>query len=373
MDKIISPLIRIQYMGVISTVGADRTAVPANYKSGNACFPACYVELYDDGRGRGAAYYLAAEEYVAAHFPRDNYLFTWIVGPTVVIGRNQSLTDELDWPYCRSHGIDVVRRKSGGGCIYADEGNIMTSWITGPGNVTPLFAEYSEHIARSLEAAGVRVEISGRNDILLDGQRKICGNAFYHLPERNIVHGTMLYDTNFEHMSRALTPDKSKLQHSGVKSVRSRIGLLKDALGMNIAELRAHLRATLSDRTLKISATDNECIRRLEARYRRPDYLFGKSSPLSIKCSDYLPQCGSLVVHLGLQADGRIETVRLTGDFFEEGDAQAAFSQALRGCRLTEGSVRKAVMSTHPERSIKGLSAAALIRLLTQQTDRPTS
>lgn len=352
-----------------SAIEAYTATANNDREPGNGCFPACYVELYDDGCEHGAAYYLAAEEYVAAHFPAGNYLFTWTVGPTVVIGRNQSITDELDWDYCNAHKIDVVRRKSGGGCIYADRGNIMTSWITGPGSITPLFAEYSKHIAQCLQSAGAQVTVSGRNDILLTGKGKICGNAFYHLPERNIVHGTMLYDTDFEHMVKALTPAEAKLRHCGVKSVRSRIGLLKETLNMDITKLRAHLRATLCDRTLKISAKDNEGIRLLEKNYYRPDYLFGKSYSQSIKCSDYLPQCGSLVVHLGLQGDRRIESVRLTGDFFEEGDAQTAFSQALQGCPLTEKSIREAVIAARPELSIKGLSATALIRLLTQHLE----
>ena len=54
-------------------------------------------------------------------------LFTWIVSPTVIYGRHQSAEVEVDTDYCRENGIAVVQRKSGGGCVYADQGNLMRS------------------------------------------------------------------------------------------------------------------------------------------------------------------------------------------------------------------------------------------------------
>ena len=56
-------------------------------------------------------------------------LFTWVVAPTVIYGRHQSAEAEVNENYCREHGIAVVQRKSGGGCVYADEGNLMISFI----------------------------------------------------------------------------------------------------------------------------------------------------------------------------------------------------------------------------------------------------
>ena len=159
-------------------------------------FPACFVELPSYTEHRRAPFYLAAEEYIAQTLPVDNYLFSWQLGPTVVMGRNQVAHQEVDLDFCRREGIDVVRRKSGGGAIFADSRNIMWSLITGEGAVEPLFVEYAEKVARALNKLGADVELSGRNDIVLRDGGKICGNAFYHLPNRNIVHGTMLYDTN---------------------------------------------------------------------------------------------------------------------------------------------------------------------------------
>ena len=109
----------------------------------NTLFPACYVELPTSCEGKRAAFYLAAEEYIASALPEDNYLFSWQLGPTVVMGRNQIAAAEIDLDFCMAEGIDVIRRKSGGGTIYADRGNIMLSLVTGRGAVEPLFKQYA--------------------------------------------------------------------------------------------------------------------------------------------------------------------------------------------------------------------------------------
>ena len=74
-------------------------------------FPAVEIVFPDDGIPRRAAFYLAAEEYVARTFPEGSYLFSWILNKTVVIGRNQVAHKELDIDFCRGNGIDIIRRK----------------------------------------------------------------------------------------------------------------------------------------------------------------------------------------------------------------------------------------------------------------------
>lgn len=154
-------------------------------------FPACFVELPTTTEGRRAAFYLAAEEYIAGHLPEDNYLFTWQLNPTAVMGRNQVAHQEINLDFCQRKDC-VIRRKSGGGCIFADRNNIMISLITGGGPVEPLFAEYAETVAKGLCRLGAEVMVSGRNDIVLKDGRKVCGNAFYHKAAANIVHAPAL-------------------------------------------------------------------------------------------------------------------------------------------------------------------------------------
>ena len=197
-----------------------------------------HVILPDNIR-RSLAFYLAMEEFVAIKV-EDEAFFVWRVEPTVIYGRNQVIENEVNLEYCREHGVDIVRRKSGGGCVYSDLGNIMVSYISRRGDVSEVFDRYMTALTEALRALGVPVEKSGRNDILLEG-RKISGNAFHQLPDRSIVHGTLLYSTDLEALTEAIKPPVEKLQRHGVESVRQRV--------MNLSEYVALM--TESDDALK--------------------------------------------------------------------------------------------------------------------------
>ena len=174
-----------------------------------------------DAVRRSLAFYLAMEEYVASAV-EDEAFFVWRVEPTVIYGRNQVLENEVNQEYCRKHGVDIVRRKSGGGCVYSDLGNIMVSYVSRRGDVSEVFDRYMTSLCDALRALGVPAEKSGRNDILVEG-RKVSGNAFHQLPDRSIVHGTLLYSTDLEALVEAIRPPVEKLQRHGVKSVRQRV------------------------------------------------------------------------------------------------------------------------------------------------------
>ena len=179
-----------------------------------------HVILPDSVR-RSLAFYLAMEEYVAREV-EDEAFFVWRVEPTVIFGRNQVLENEVNLEYCGEHGVDIVRRKSGGGCVYSDLGNIMVSYISRRGDVSEVFDRYMTALTQALRDLGVPAEKSGRNDIMLDG-RKISGNAFHQLPDRSIVHGTLLYSTDLEALTEAIRPPEEKLRRHGVESVRQRV------------------------------------------------------------------------------------------------------------------------------------------------------
>ncbi len=327
-------------------------------------FPACLVKFPALKGRKRAAFYLAAEEYIASRFPEDDYFFSWILPPTVVMGRNQAIHQELNLDFCRQEGIDIIRRKSGGGCIYADEGNIMFSLVTTAGAVEPVFSDYATRMAAALTATGIPAEVSGRNDILLANGAKICGNAFYHLAHRNIVHGTMLYDTDYRLMTGALTPDRQKLQSAGVKSVRSRTGLIKNVLPIGAETLRSRLETQLCNRSVILTAHDITEIGHLETAYYAPDFLYGKTSCTETSTAGRrIAQCGRVEVRLSLHQN-RITDIELIGDFFATDDAAAAFRQAFTGTTLTPDSISEAITAHHPEHTVRGLTADALLEIM---------
>ena len=327
-------------------------------------FPACFVQLPPHTEGRRAAFYLAAEEYIADHLPADNYFFTWQLGPTVVMGRNQVLHQEVDVDFCRREGIDIIRRRSGGGAIFADERNIMTSLVTPDAPVEPLFQEYAQAVAQALRQLGAPAGVSGRNDIVLEGGQKVCGNAFYHKTGHNIAHGTMLYDTNARLMEGALRPDIGKLEQKGVKSVRSRVGLLKDYLSFGVGTLRQRLRLLLCNRSTALSDADVQQIELLEQRYYQPDYFYGSTLRSDVVRSRRIAGCGLVELHFRLSGS-RVADVALHGDFFDLGQAGQRFASAFVGCPFTPDSLRRAIAEHHPECAVRGLSEEAIVSLLT--------
>ena len=170
-----------------------------------------YIQLAKNNPHK-LSFYLAMEEYVARRLNlTDDCFFLWQVEPTVIFGRNQDIESEVNLEYCKQHGINFFRRKSGGGCVYADMSNVMSSFITNEDNVDETFARYLKMMSETLESIGLKdVHPSGHNDIMI-GDKKVSGNAIYHLPGKIIAHGTLLYDTDMDNMLHAITPSAQKL------------------------------------------------------------------------------------------------------------------------------------------------------------------
>ena len=230
-----------------------------------------YVVLPEQ-RERPLSFYLAMEEYVARHQDEDDLFFMWQVQPTVIFGRNQVMENEVNTDYCRAHGIQMFRRKSGGGCVYADKDNVMMSYISKDENVGFTFNRFVNMLLLVLRKLGIQATGTSHNDVMI-GDRKVCGTAFYHLPGRSIVHSTMLYDTNMNHMLNAITPSQEKLQSKGIKSVRQRITFLKDHTSLSLDEVKSIVRTTLCKGELILSQADIEGIEQLEQTYLRKEFI----------------------------------------------------------------------------------------------------
>ena len=233
--------------------------------------------ILPDSVERPLTFYLSMEEYVAAAYGCG--FFVWRVAPTVIIGRNQDLETEVNVPFCMQHGINVVRRKSGGGCVYADRGNLMLSYITPQKGVDLVFREFLDKFAAALCGLGLPAVCTAHNDILVDGC-KVSGNAFFSLPKGSIVHGTLLHSVDFEMLSQAITPTKDKLEKHGIQSVRQRVANLTSlGLDLSMDELADYLIHAFCDGERCLDGTDIEGINDLEKRYKNPifDELWTKN------------------------------------------------------------------------------------------------
>jgi lipoic acid synthetase/lipoate-protein ligase A len=160
----------------------------------------------------------------------------------VIIGRNQDLEAEVNIDYCREHDVEIVRRKSGGGCVYSDKGNIMISYISRRGDVSAVFDRYLSALTACLCSLGLDAARSERNDVMVCGM-KVSGNALHQLPDRTIVHGTLLFCSDFDALEQAIRPPIEKLERHGIKSVRQRVANLCDFLpsDWNVDRLKQYL------------------------------------------------------------------------------------------------------------------------------------
>ena len=193
---------------------------------------------------RRLSFYLAMEEFVARQLDEPDAFFMWQVAPSVIYGRNQMVENEVNLDYCREHGIEVFQRKSGGGCVYADKDNLMLSYVTDEENVGFAFNRFINMVLLVLRKMGVEATGTTHNDIMI-GEKKVCGTACRKTPKGSIVHSTLLYDTNMDHMLHAITPGPEKLEKKGIQSVRQRITLLKEHTSMSLEEVKILIRETL--------------------------------------------------------------------------------------------------------------------------------
>lgn len=300
-----------------------------------------YVALPENIGERKLTFHLAMEEYVARKLPQNEYFFMWQVQPTVIFGRNQLIENEVNIDYCRNHHINTFRRKSGGGCVYADMSNIMFSYITPDENVSLTFTRYVEMVAETLRRLGVDAKASGRNDIMIDN-RKVSGNAFYHIPGRSIVHGTMLYDTNMQNMVGAITPTDVKLVSKGIQSVRQHITLLKDHISLDIEEFKEFVKKDLCDSEITLTGNDIAGVEEIEKEYTTPEFIYGNNPRYNINRKGRIEGVGDFAVSLEMKND-IIHDIDVKGDFFLVGDIGEGIIQPLKGKQLNPESLAAAL------------------------------
>ena len=299
-----------------------------------------YVEL-PDNTPRTLPFYLAMEEYIARHIDADDCFFMWQVKPTVIFGRNQLIENEVNIPFCQENGIETYRRKSGGGCVYADMGNIMLSYITKSERVAFTFGKYTTMIAYMLHKMGIEAQATGRNDILVEG-KKVSGNAFYHVPGRSIVHGTMLYDTNMRNMVGAITPSSEKLVSKGVESVRQHITLIKDHSTITLEEFMQHIRTTICHSTLLLDNDDVEKIEGIMQEYLSPEFIYGNNPRYTVRYQRRIENVGEFDVRIEVKHK-IIRDISIMGDYFLTGDIDRDIITPLKGKKLTRESISSAI------------------------------
>lgn len=274
-------------------------------------------------------------------------LYLWKNRRTVVIGQNQNPFSECNVEFLEADGGFLMRRRTGGGAVYHDDGNINFSFVV-PKALYDQTRQFRV-IQRAVADFGIVTELSGRNDILTDG-RKFSGNAFSKGKYQDLHHGTILIKGNMEDLQRYLKPKPAKLQKHGVASVRSRV--------VNLSELNPeitsdsivpHLRSAFENEYSEYSEYSkySEIIKRPEVRalyeeFASDEWRYGRWRTFTAQRSAQFDWGGVEVALTIDEARGIITEVQLASDALD----LAALDEAR--CMLKGTSTSVAPKSDNP-------------------------
>lgn len=303
-------------------------------------------------------YNMSFDEYCLEQYASDDsFFYLWRNRPSVIIGLNQNAYSEVNLAYLEENGILLARRVTGGGAVYHDLQNLNYTFIGR--SVSP------QPMADALRRLGVPAELTGRNDIFVGG-RKVSGYARRVWHDREIVHGTLMYDVDLETLGRALDVPGSKMNAKGIASVRSHVANLKDFLPQfaSLDELQAALQEILSagDAELPFDGERRAAVQRIsDEKFSTWDWIYGQSKQADITRSARLA-CGTVEARLCVDR-GVLTSVSFGGDFLGGLPAEELAAQ-LAGRRFERAALGAVLQAADTARYFDGVEPDALLDLL---------
>ena len=261
---------------------------------------------------------LAVESKLLDNFlPNTISLFLWKNKQTVVIGTNQNPYSECDVKSLLKEGGHLARRRTGGGAVYHDLGNLNFSFIA-DNNIYDV-KKQMQVIQKALLNFNLETEVSGRNDITYQG-RKFSGNAFAKTKYQGLHHGTILIKTDAERLQKYLKVKPAKLHKHGVKSVASRVINLSEVADITSENIISHLIKAFEDiyqntaTIIDFNDLCNEETIRLSQNISSEEYLFDKWKEFHTKKSASF-DWGNVDIDLDIDEDkGIIKDINIASD-----------------------------------------------------------
>lgn len=301
---------------------------------------------------------LAFDEYCLENVRLDEpYFYLWRNRPSVIIGLNQNAFSEVNLDFLSAHGISLARRVTGGGAVYHDLQNL---------NYTIIGRSLSpQPIVDALRELGVEAELTGRNDIFIDG-RKVSGYARRVSHNQEIIHGTLMYDVDLDTLVKALDTPGSKMQAKGIASVRSRVANLREYLPQfsSLDDLQARLQEIISagDGQMFLSDDQTAEVKRLAAgKFATWDFIYGHSHEADFVCKARL-SCGNVEANLRIDR-GLISRLEFTGDFLFDTPADELAAKMV-GLRYDRSTVNSFLSAQPVSRYFRGATPEDLTTLL---------
>jgi lipoate-protein ligase A len=152
--------------------------------------------------------------------------------PAVILGRFQSVRNEVDEETAGQLGIQVVRRMTGGGAMFVEPDNAITYSIYAPPELVAgmssvdSYAFFDEWVIEALRSLGIDAWYEPINDIT-SSNGKIGGAAQARKPGAVLHHVTMSYEMDAAKMLEVLRIGQEKVSDKAIQSVEKRVGPLR--------------------------------------------------------------------------------------------------------------------------------------------------
>lgn len=294
----------------------------------------------------------------------------WQNDNTIVVGKHQNTLQEVNMAYVGEHDVRVARRLSGGGAVYHDLGNVNFTFIAPHQGVEMDFSTFCKPVAAALAELGVQAEISGRNDMTIEG-KKFSGNSQYVKHGRVMHHGTILYDSDLSVVGQALRVPEDKFTSKGLPSVRSRVTNVRPYVKEDLptaqflVRLRQALHKAYRMEPLVLTREQQEEVQRLrDTVYSTWAWNFGASPACQIVKKRRVEGCGQLELHLDVE-QGKLKTLHIYGDFFSL-DEPEELAGRLLGCPLEEEALKERLAGVDLGRYFKGMDRDSFCKTLLQ-------
>jgi lipoate-protein ligase A len=279
----------------------------------------------------------------------DEYFMFWRTCPTLMVGRFQNTLSEINMQYAKEHGINIVRRVTGGGTIYTDMNGWQFSFIVKRrGRIE--FETFTRPIIEALMSLGIRAELTGRNDLTIGG-RKFSGNAQYINRDVTLHHGSILFDTDLEALVRALSVDDEKIVSKGIKSVRQRVTNVTEHLPRRIESLEfrdvmlSHLLRGMD--AYELTGADVDAVNEIKrTQFDTWAWNFGKSPKFNVTKESRFS--GGKLCAKVLVEKGCISGIKFYGDFFAA-ESIEELEKDLAGCRYAEADIKSALVEARAQ------------------------
>lgn len=281
----------------------------------------------------------------------DVILYFYVNKNAVIIGRNQNAWKECNIANMDADGVQLVRRHSGGGAVFHDNGNLNFSFITDEKHYD--LNRQMRVILNAVSKLGLKAELSGRNDITVDG-KKFSGNAFSLAKGNRSHHGTILVNADLTKLSNYLCVSKEKMRSKGIDSVRARVcNLCELSSGLTVEAMRRLVIESFIEEYGAASeyVFDGTALAEVEERRERLaswEWRFGKTPQFDFE-TDKRFSFGDTQIYFNLR-DGVIRETKVYSDCLDT-ELTTEIENALTGVHFRKEEI-KAALSKMKDQSI---------------------